>query len=119
VTTKTHQPALYVGTQTERTAYETADLAAGSLWMQTSGNDADPGAYVWTGTEWERITPAMSNDDVSNPPTDAELDTAFGTPATVGDAFLGIVDDNAAATNVWLCVAKNSAWWYVALTKAV
>lgn len=58
-------------------------------------------------------------DNVSNPPTDAELDAGFGTPAAVGEGFLGLVDDNNAATNVWLCASVGGAWWYASMTKAV
>lgn len=58
-------------------------------------------------------------DDVSDPPTDAELDTAFGQPATLGEGFVGIVDDNNAQTKVWLAVTGGSTWWYEELTKAV
>ena len=55
-------------------------------------------------------------DDVSNPPTDVELDAAFGTAAAVGTGFIGVVDDNGAGTNVYLIVSDGSDWWYVALT---
>lgn len=59
------------------------------------------------------------SDDVSDPPTDAELDTAFGQPATLGEGFMGIVDDNNAQTKMWLAVTGGSTWWYEELTKAV
>ena len=55
-------------------------------------------------------------DNVSSPPTDGELDTAFG---TVYDGFVGLVDDNAGGTTVWLCAFVNSKWWYEQLTAAV
>lgn len=55
-------------------------------------------------------------DNVSNPPTDGELDTAFG---TVYDGFIGLVDDNAGGTAVWFCAYVNSKWWYELLTAAV
>ena len=61
----------------------------------------------------------VSTDNVTDPPTDGELDTAFGTPASVGDGFISLVDDNDAGTKVWLCVALNSKWWYEELTEAV
>jgi len=61
----------------------------------------------------------ISTDNVSNPPTDAELDSAFDTPANLPTNFIGLVDDNGAGTNMWLVVADGSAWWYVAMTKAV
>ena len=62
----------------------------------------------------------LSDADVSNPPTDAELDSALGDAGagSVPDGFVGIVDDAGAGTTLWLCVVKNSAWWYEGLTKA-
>lgn len=59
------------------------------------------------------------SDDVSDPPTDAELDAAFGQPATLGEGFMGMVDDNDAQTKMWLAVTGGSTWWYEELTKAV
>jgi len=61
----------------------------------------------------------VSTANVSNPPTDAELDSAFDTPANLPTGFIGLVDDNGAGTNFWVVVADGSAWWYVAMTKAV
>lgn len=60
-----------------------------------------------------------SSADVTNPPTDAELDSAFGTPAALGDGFVGLLDDNAGDANVYLCTTNGTSWWYTALTKAV
>lgn len=65
------------------------------------------------------IRTITSADNVSSPPTDAEIDAAFGTPAAVGDGFIGLIDDNGAGTTIWLCVALNSQWWYEQLTAAV
>lgn len=62
---------------------------------------------------------AVSSDNVADPPTDANLDSAFGTPATVGKGFTALVDDNGAETTVWLCAAIDTTWWYVGLTKAL
>ena len=61
----------------------------------------------------------VATDNTANPPTDAQLDSAFGTPATVGTGFLAILDDNAAGANVYLCASDGTNWWHVALTKAV
>jgi len=59
------------------------------------------------------IQTKLSVANVSNPPTDAELDAAFGTPATVGEGFIGLVDDNDAGTT-WYIVwtDSNSNWVY-------
>ena len=63
----------------------------------------------------------MPNSDanVSNPPTDAELDAAFGLPAVVGDGYIAILDDAGTHTAVWFIASDGAAWWHGALTKAV
>lgn len=60
----------------------------------------------------------FSTADVSNPPTDAELDSAFGQPADVGSSFLGILDDNGSHANLWIIASDGANWWHVAMTKA-
>lgn len=60
----------------------------------------------------------VSTANVTNPPTDAELDAAFGTPATVGTGFIALVNDNNADANDYLVLSNGTSWWYVALTKA-
>ncbi len=65
------------------------------------------------------ICTKISTANVSNPPTDAELDSAFGTPGTVGEAFLGVVNDNNANTNQYLCIPCGSVWFTYAGTLAV
>lgn len=60
----------------------------------------------------------VSTADVSNPPTDAELDSALGTPAAVGAGYQCLLDDGGADTNVYLVVSNGTSWWYTALTKA-
>ena len=61
----------------------------------------------------------ISQNDVSNPPTAAQITTALGAPSGLHDGVAGIVDDAGGGTAVWLCIAKGSAWWYELLTKAV
>ena len=78
---------------------------------------AAEGAADWNQTDVSKAV--VAKDDVSSPPTDAELDTAFGDPATLGAGFTGLLDDNNAGTAVWLCYVVAGAWWYEALTKAV
>ena len=60
-----------------------------------------------------------SDANVSNPPTDAEIDAAFDTPANVGDGYAAFIDDNGAGANLWLVVSDGTNWWYQAFTKAV
>jgi len=61
----------------------------------------------------------VATDNVASPPTDAELDTAFGTAANLPEGFMGVLDDNGAGTTVWFCVVSSNAWFYEQLTKAV
>ena len=60
-------------------------------------------------------------DDVSAPPTDAELDAAFGDPEDVGTGFVGVLDDGGAGLYCYLVwtTGTNGEWFYVAGTKAV
>jgi len=60
-----------------------------------------------------------STNDVSNPPTKAELTSAFGRPEKLGSAFIGILNDNGADSNVWHCTVIGGEWFYSAQTKAV
>ena len=57
--------------------------------------------------------------DVGNPPTDAQLDTAFGAPATVGGGFAAVLDDSDAETNCYLIWTDGTAWFHALGTKAV
>ena len=61
----------------------------------------------------------QSDDNVSATPTDAELDSAFGTPATVGSGFIGVLDDAGAGAAYYICISDGSNWWYTAMTKAL
>lgn len=79
-----------------------------------TGTPSDIGAAA--GDHTHPLTTATDN--VASPPTDAELDTAFGQPSGLGDGFTGLLDDNGAGTTVWLCYVINNAWWYEQLTKA-
>lgn len=61
---------------------------------------------------------SYSESNVSNPPTDAELDGIFGNASDLYNGFVGIVNDSGADTNVYHVAVSNSKWWYVALTQA-
>lgn len=53
--------------------------------------------------------------DVSDPPTDGELDAIFPTHP---DGFIGFVQDTTSAGSLWL-VVYNGGWWYVEMALAV
>jgi len=62
-----------------------------------------------------------STANVSNPPTDAELDSAFGDPTVVGTGFVGVLDDNDDGTAVYWVYSTGTAgeWYWVLGTKAL
>jgi len=62
------------------------------------------------------LTTEVQLTNVSDPPTDAQIDTAFGTPQ---EGFIGIIDDDGNDTDVWLIVGSAFSWYYQKLTKAV
>jgi hypothetical protein len=85
----------------------------------TTGTPTDIAALDTRIDVLETYQMPTSNANVSIPPTDAELDAAFGLPAVVGDGFIAILDDNGANTNVWFVASNGTSWWHGALTKAV
>lgn len=86
-------------------------LTANSAYVCTDNTN---GAAVWV-----HVGRAMSTANVSNPPTDADLDSAFGTPATVGAGFSALLDDNGAGTNVYHVASNGTNWFYTLMTQAV
>lgn len=61
----------------------------------------------------------VSTANVDAPPTDAQLDSAFGAPSTVGAGFMAVVDDNNAHTVEYLVWSDGTKWFYVAGTEAL
>jgi hypothetical protein len=60
----------------------------------------------------------IDTSDVSNPPTDAQLDAIFGSPAQVGNGFMRIIDDAGAGSNEYIIWSDGSNWFYATGTKA-
>lgn len=46
-------------------------------------------------------------------PTAAQLDSAFGTPATLGRGFIATIDDNDGSSASVLCWTTDTAWFHV------
>jgi hypothetical protein len=68
------------------------------------------------GTDGLITTQSVAN--YSDPPTDAELDAAFGTPATLGRGFIALLDDNDADTDGYIVWTTDASWYYIKATKA-
>ena len=56
--------------------------------------------------------------NTDNPPTDAQLDAAFGTPASVGAGWSVLLNDNGAGNNFYLIASDGTNWWIFTGTKA-
>lgn len=60
----------------------------------------------------------VSTANTSNPPTNAELISAFGAAATVGSGFMAIVDDNAGHSAEYVIFSDGTKYWQVTATAA-
>ena len=60
------------------------------------------------------IKTKLAVDSITIPPTDADLDTAFGDPTVVGPGFIGILNAAGAGINCYLCWTTGTAGeWFV------
>lgn len=81
-------------------------------------SDGRPLAKNDAGTVFSLFGATVATNNVSNPPTDTELDSAFGVPSAANAGKLWVLDDNGANTNVYLVTTNGTSWFYLALTKA-
>lgn len=56
-------------------------------------------------------TGITSATNVSNPPTDGELDAIYDVPANLPNGFIGLIDDNGSGTIGWIVSVINGAWF--------
>ena len=61
----------------------------------------------------------IDTSDTANPPTDAEITSAFGTAASKGAGWVGVMDDAGAGLVMTIAVSDGTNWHQVQLTKAV
>lgn len=101
--------------------FKIVEAGAGSAYLQFSHDGTDAQYNTSTGIHtFNQIVRAkagvrtrVSTADVSNPPTDAELDSAFGDPTTLGSGWCGVVDDNDAGTTFYhVCTTGNAGEWF-------
>jgi len=61
----------------------------------------------------------VATTDVSNPPTEAQLITAFGTPDAFADAQkIGVLNDAASGTRAYCILSDGGHYWAIPLAKA-
>lgn len=54
----------------------------------------------------------QSDAEVAYPPTQGDLDDAFGDPTALGDGYAGILDHGGSGERVYLVGVQNGEWWY-------
>jgi hypothetical protein len=85
--------------------------------------NANPGDYSQSDHDHstlyleEAVVP--SDADISNPPTEAQLITAIGSPDLVTGKKGYVIDDNGAQNNTYLALAIGGHWWLTPLAMAV
>ena len=62
------------------------------------------------------VTVLVSINNTANPPSLAQIRTAFGEQAA---GFVGVINDNGGGTAEYLCWHDGTNWFYVTGTKAV
>lgn len=107
--------ALEYQTFAEQSSVGTPDANEARVYWKTDGfpygkNDA--------GTEYKLSGAILDTTNVSNPPSDAELDAALGAPSADKVGKFWLVDDNNANTNLYLVSTNGTSWFYLAMTKA-
>lgn len=66
----------------------------------------------------KKLTLPVDTTDISNPPTDSELDSAFGTPDVAGEGATYYINDNGDGDNFYQAVSDGTNWWILTATKA-
>jgi len=74
---------------------------------------------VLNGSRVSGIATWYSEDNVTNPPTKAEIVAIFGDTSRIREGVIAIINDNGGDTNVWICFTSKTEWYYIAATKAL
>ena len=101
---------------THATLANTCDLRVGSTVIArvTSTGVAITGVSSATGGYKNLVSTA----NTANPPTNAELISAFGAAATTGAGFTALLDDNNGHANEYLIWSDGTKYWYATGTAA-
>lgn len=62
------------------------------------------------------IKTIVSSANTSNPPTQAQLVSAFGAAANAQPGYIGILNDNGGGTAVYLVMSDGANWFYILAT---
>lgn len=87
------------------------------------GGKGTGGIVLNTGSKLNASTAGLNTKQAVNnvhdtAPTNAELTTSFGTPASLGRGFIGTVDDADGNLINYICWTSDASWYYLKGTKA-
>lgn len=68
---------------------------------------------------WHPINPVYNESVFDDPPTEAQLTSEFGNPATIGANFAAIINNGGLSSNVYYVVSTGDSWWILTMTQAV
>ena len=60
----------------------------------------------------DAILVPYSEDDVDYGPSAAQLNAAFGTPASLGNGFVGTLSDDGSSTDAYICWTAGGTWFW-------
>ena len=95
--------------------HSTNNNQAHTDYLKNDADDTTSGKLTASGGFVTKVSTA----DTANPPTNAELITAFGTAATVGAGFTAILNDAGGGTNVYIIISDGTTFFHSLLTKAL
>ena len=82
------------------------------------GMPPEQAVEVSNGTFTTGVRTIQSVDNVTDAlPTQAEMVAAFGAAATVGSGFIGVIKDNDADTNFFICASNGTSFYALKMTK--
>jgi len=71
--------------------------------QERSSHDADP--------IFKTLVLKLESSDVTDPPSDAELDAIFTSPSDLGEGGIGLVKDSSTGGKLYIVISDGSQFW--------
>jgi len=107
------QPGMILSDEDDNKLYHVTDLSAPceEILQETLSDDAVP---IFSALRLD-----VDESDTSAPPTDAELDALYTSPATVGEGWFRFLLDTGSGGVMYLVMSDGANWWTFAGVMAV
>lgn len=107
------QPGMIVSDSDDEHLWHIIDTSPGfdMVLQEVSNQDAEP--------IFAKLKLEITVSDVSNPPTDAQLDSVFTSPSAFGNEKFAFLKDTNSAGNIFLVMAYEGVWYVAELAEAV